>query len=84
VNSLRAGKGNRLPNVGPQQAAVGLKGSGGMLKMFYSAEEMLKASMSIEGRINVLLVPSSRRVCRAAFGLCFLHLLCPVSGLEFA
>jgi len=34
---------------------MGPQGSGGTLKMEYSAEEMLKASVSNEGRINVLL-----------------------------
>ena len=34
---------------------MGPQGSGGTLKMPYSAEEMLKASVSNEGRMNVLL-----------------------------
>jgi len=38
-----------------QQAAVDSQGSRGTLNHVYSAEETLKASVSNEGRINVLL-----------------------------
>ena len=49
------GKGDRLPEASVQQAAVGSRGSGGTLNPSYSAEETLKASVSSEGRMNVLL-----------------------------
>ena len=48
-------EGVRLPDVCFQQAAVGLQGSGGTLNSGDSAEEKLKASVSNEGRMNVLL-----------------------------
>ena len=38
-----------------EQAAVGSQGSRGTINHGYSTEEMLKASMSNKGRINVLL-----------------------------
>ena len=49
------GKGDRLPDAGREQAAVGPRGSGGTLNLRYSAGEMLKAPVPSEGRINVLL-----------------------------
>jgi len=44
-----------LPDVWRKQAAVGLQGPGGTLNQAQSAEEMLKASVSNEGQMNVLL-----------------------------
>ena len=41
-------EGDRLPEGCHQQAAVGPRGSGGTLKISYSAGEWLKAPVSIE------------------------------------
>jgi len=70
------GKGDRLPDASLQQAAVGPQGSGDTLNTLYSAEEMLKASVSIEGRINVLLW---YRLVGALSG-CFRTVLSPPFG----
>jgi hypothetical protein len=55
ITNIQHGKGDKLPISRAEQEEVGPQGSGSMSNRDYSAEEILKASMFNEGRLNVLL-----------------------------